>query len=66
VDRHEHIGRGRLGLTAFRLILNDPRLRRVPMILETPKEPDPVVADRANLGVLRGLLNGTLRQGGSP
>jgi deoxyribonuclease-4 len=66
VDRHEHIGRGHLGLAAFRFVLNDPRLRRVPMILETPKEPDPVRADRENLRRLRGLLNGARHRGGRP
>jgi deoxyribonuclease-4 len=63
VDRHAHIGRGRLGLTAFRCLLRDPRLRRVPMILETPKDPDPVAADRANLARLRRLLVETPRRG---
>jgi deoxyribonuclease IV len=57
VDRHEHIGQGTLGLPAFRLILNDPRFRRLPMILETPKDPDFVTADRRNLARLRALLN---------
>jgi deoxyribonuclease-4 len=37
VDRHEHIGRGHLGVRPFRFLLNDPRFRRVPMYLETPK-----------------------------
>ena len=37
VDRHEHIGDGTLGLEAFRRLLHDPRLERVPMVLETPK-----------------------------
>ncbi|MBP2671975.1 MAG: putative endonuclease, partial [candidate division NC10 bacterium] len=37
VDRHAHIGEGCLGPAAFRLFLNDPRFRAVPMILETPK-----------------------------
>jgi deoxyribonuclease-4 len=37
VDRHEHIGRGQLGLKAFRHLLNDARFRQVPMCLETPK-----------------------------
>ena len=37
VDRHEHIGRGKIGLEAFRSILRDKRLRSVPMYLETPK-----------------------------
>ena len=56
VDRHTHIGQGRLGLEAFRLIVNDRRLFRVPMILETPKDNDFVKADRRNLGRLRQLL----------
>ncbi len=64
VDRHDHIGKGRLGLAAFRRILNDPRLRHVPMILETPKDDDPVRADRRNLARLRRLLNGAARQEG--
>ena len=35
-DRHEKIGRGRIGLDAFARIVNDPRLRDVPFYLETP------------------------------
>jgi len=35
-DRHEHIGLGRIGENGFREILHDPRLRDLPMILETP------------------------------
>ncbi len=58
VDRHEHIGEGRLGVAAFRWLLNDRRLRRVPMILETPKGSDPVAADRRNLARLRRLVQG--------
>jgi deoxyribonuclease-4 len=56
VDRHEHIGKGCLGLEPFRMILNDPRFSKIPMILETPKhdaegnEMDPV-----NLATLRTL-----------
>lgn len=37
IDRHEHIGRGRLGIEPFRLLLDDKRFRDVPMYLETPK-----------------------------
>ena len=55
LDRHEHIGRGHLGLEAFRLLLNDPSWRRLPKVLETPKEPDPA-ADIANLRTLRRLI----------
>jgi deoxyribonuclease IV len=54
LDRHENIGRGRLGLRPFRLLLNDPRFRAVPKVLETPKEPAPA-ADLRNLAVLRRL-----------
>jgi len=57
VDRHEHIGKGHLGLSAFRLLLNEPRLKEVPMVLETPKGPD-LAEDVANLAVLRSLLAG--------
>ena len=54
LDRHEHIGRGRLGLRPFRLLLNDRRFARVPKVLETPKEPEPT-ADLRNLATLRRL-----------
>jgi len=37
VDRHAHIGHGRIGREAFRHFVNDPRLARIPLILETPK-----------------------------
>ena len=55
VDRHEQIGKGRLGLEAFRLLLNDPKLARLPMVLETPKGPD-YREDRINLKLLKSLL----------
>jgi len=55
VDRHEHIGRGHLGLPAFRRVLRDPRWRGLPMVLETPKGDD-LREDIENLRVLRGLL----------
>lgn len=55
VDRHEHIGQGCVGLEAFRLLVNDPRLRHIPMILETPKGPD-MLEDIRNLTLLRSLV----------
>ncbi len=59
VDRHAHIGRGCLGLEPFRLLVNDPRFRNRPMVLETPKEEgDNADMDRVNLGILRGLVEG--------
>jgi len=59
-DRHEHIGQGAVGLEGFRLILNDPRLRHLPMVLETPKGAD-LADDRRNLAALRALLPRTRR-----
>jgi deoxyribonuclease IV len=57
VDRHEHIGRGCLGLEPFRRLLNDPRLADVPMYLETPKgTEDGVDLDVMNLQTLRSLV----------
>jgi deoxyribonuclease-4 len=54
VDRHEHIGKGEIGLNGFRLLLNDPRFREHPMVLETPKGKD-LKEDKKNLRVLRSL-----------
>jgi len=54
LDRHEKIGRGRMGVPAFRLLMKDRRFARVPMALETPKDPEPR-ADRAALALLRRL-----------
>lgn len=61
VDRHEHIGRGKIGLEGFRHLLNDPRFAAVPMYLETPKEdddgePNGINQDRKNLKTLRSLV----------
>ena len=55
VDRHEHIGKGKIGLDAFRFIMCDLRFRKIPKVLETPKEKD-LKEDVANLKTLRGLL----------
>jgi len=54
-DRHEHIGKGFIGLEGFRNIVNDKRLKNIPMILETPKEDD-LKEDIENLKILRGLV----------
>ena len=57
VDRHEHIGKGELGLEPFRYLLNDRRFRRVPMYLETPKgDQGKTPLDVVNLKRLRGLV----------
>ena len=36
VDRHESIGKGEIGIEAFKYIMNDPRFEDIPMVLETP------------------------------
>jgi deoxyribonuclease-4 len=59
VDRHAHIGRGQMGLEPFRLLVNDPRFRDHPMILETAKEDgDNEDMDKINLATLRSLVAG--------
>jgi deoxyribonuclease-4 len=55
VDRHEHIGKGFIGVEAFRLLMNDRRFWGLPMCLETPKGPD-LKEDRENLTLLRSLI----------
>ncbi|HSE06410.1 MAG TPA: deoxyribonuclease IV [Methylomirabilota bacterium] len=54
LDRHEKIGQGHLGIEPFRRLMNDRRFARVPMALETPKDPEPR-ADREALALLRRL-----------
>jgi deoxyribonuclease IV len=64
VDRHEHIGKGCLGLDPFRWLLNDPRFNELPMLLETPKLETPESKrksdvdpwDAKNLRTLRRLI----------
>lgn len=56
VDRHWHIGKGKIGLAAFRRIVNHPRLRELPFILETPKRTE--MDDRRNLAAVRTLAKG--------
>lgn len=57
VDRHAGIGAGMIGIEPFRFILNDPRFRGLPMILETPKGiEDGEELDARNRRILRDLL----------
>ena len=55
VDRHEHIGKGAIGLTGFRLLMNDERFAHIPKILETPKSDD-LHEDVENINVLKSLI----------
>ncbi len=52
VDRHDHIGKGKIGKTGFRLLMNDDRFRAIPKILETPKGPE-MKEDVKNMRTLR-------------
>lgn len=59
VDRHEHIGRGSIGETAFRHFLKSSPVKHLPMFLETPKGTDEETGedlDRLNLATLRRLV----------
>jgi deoxyribonuclease-4 len=55
VDRHEHIGKGKIGLEPFRHVMRSRRLRHIPKVLETPKGKE-MREDVMNLKVLRSLL----------
>jgi deoxyribonuclease IV len=57
VDRHEHIGQGKIGHEGFRVIVNDARFRLHPACLETPKSKD-LHEDAHNLAALRSLVTG--------
>ena len=54
VDRHAHIGQGKIGVEPFGWLLRDRRFRKVPMVLETPKgQQDGEDCDIINLRALR-------------
>jgi deoxyribonuclease-4 len=55
VDRHEHIGKGKIGKAGFSFLMNDERFRGVPKILETPKGPE-MKEDVKNMRLLRGMV----------
>jgi deoxyribonuclease IV len=55
VDRHEHIGKGKIGLAPFVEIMQSAEFRRIPKVLETPKRAD-LKEDVENMKVLRGFL----------
>jgi deoxyribonuclease-4 len=53
LDRHEHIGLGKIGVEGFKSILNSSSLRDLPVIMETPRESNS--DDTKNLEVVRKL-----------
>lgn len=58
VDRHWHIGKGKIGREAFRTIANHPRLRELPFIMETPGTEED---DLHNMRVIRRLIAREIR-----
>jgi len=54
VDRHEHIGKGFIGIRGFENLLSDKRISDIPLILETPKKDEE--DDRRNLQTVFGIL----------
>ncbi len=54
VDRHWHIGEGKIGLEGFNILLNHPAFRDIPKIMETPKDTEE--DDPRNMRVVRSLI----------
>ena len=52
-DRHDHIGRGYIGMAGMKRIINHPKLKNIPMVLETPKSTP--TSDQENLTLVRKL-----------
>lgn len=52
VDRHQHIGHGKIKPEAFKLLMQDKKFANIPKILETPKETDEFEDDKRNLATL--------------
>ncbi len=55
LDRHQHVGKGTIGLPAFRRLLNDPRTAHAAFIAETPV--DAPGDDRRNVETLKKLVS---------
>jgi deoxyribonuclease-4 len=54
IDRHEHIGMGKIGTKGLKKFINQPPFRDIPLILETPKKQEP--DDPENLKRVRGMI----------
>ncbi|MCS7092993.1 MAG: deoxyribonuclease IV [Patescibacteria group bacterium] len=55
-DRHENIGQGKIGLEEFKIILNHPKTKNFPFIIETPGFSDEG-PDKENLDILKSLVD---------
>jgi deoxyribonuclease-4 len=54
LDRHEHIGKGRIGKKSLSAFLNHPKIKGIPIILETPENAEGT--DKTNLKTVRAML----------
>ncbi len=54
IDRHEHIGKGRIGKECLRAFLNHPKIIDIPLILETPENDEGT--DKTNLKTVKSML----------
>jgi deoxyribonuclease IV len=55
LDRHEEIGKGEIGLEAFERIINHPKLKDLPGIVETPDNKDTFEAEKLSIDILKEL-----------
>jgi len=62
VDRHEDIGKGKIGLKAFELLFNDERFFDIPKVLETPKDGDHLADDARNMATIISLISKDTRE----
>jgi len=56
VDRHDHIGKGKIKTSAFKLIMNDKNFDKVAKIIETPKSDNDLESDKKNLDLLKSFI----------
>ncbi len=54
IDRHWHIGEGKIGLDGFKILLNHPAFKDIPKIMETPKDTEE--DDPRNMKVVKSLI----------
>jgi len=59
IDRHMHIGQGYIGIEGFRAVLNHPKIKNLPGIIETPRMRKDLIKDKKNLIILRKLMKKT-------
>jgi deoxyribonuclease IV len=55
LDRHEHIGYGKIGVKGLKIFINNPAFKDVPLVLETPKKKE--TDDPANIDRVRKMMN---------